>query len=121
MSIERPGHSPYLTDLNSYLENFGDDNSKMHKARYSNIFYQVQGSQEWHPVKDTVTSNDPQTNFDDSWNHTVDSKGFVMEIDGKTGSKTRRKKLTFAGYPGIPLMLPRVKKGSKLQVPRKRR
>jgi hypothetical protein len=106
-SIERPGHSPYLTHLNSFLENFGEGNSHMRKARYSNIFYQLKGSQEWHPVQEAVTSNAPQTNPDDSWDHTVDSKGFVMEIDGKTGTKTRTKSLTFTAFPGVPLQLPK--------------
>jgi hypothetical protein len=120
-SIERPGHSPYLTNVHSFLENFGKDNSHMRQARYSNIFYQLKGTQEWHPVKEAVTLNAPQTNPDDSWNHSVDSKGFVMEIDGKTGTKTRRKRLTFSGYPGIPFQVPRVKKNSRFQFTRKRR
>jgi hypothetical protein len=90
-SIERPGHSPYLTGLNSFLENFGVGNSKMRKARYSNVVYQVQGSEEWHPINEAETSNAPPTNSDDSWMHTVDSEGFVMEIDGKTETKTTSK------------------------------
>jgi hypothetical protein len=91
--IKRPGHAPYLTSLNSFLENFGVGNDKMRKARYSSIFYKVQGSDKWHPVNEAKTSNAPQTNSDDSWNHSVQYNGFIMEIDGKTGTKTANKTL----------------------------
>jgi hypothetical protein len=116
-SIERPGASPYLTGLHSFLENFGSDNSLMRKGRYSNLFYQEEGKEEWTPVTHALTHNAQPSHADDSWMHSVDDKGFVMEIDGKTKTRTTRSTLDFKGATSKPLPLPGKEGAGGIHIP----
>jgi hypothetical protein len=92
--IERPGHAPYLTNIHSFLENFGVGNNMMRKAKYSNLIYKVENDKNWYIVNQAMATNAPPTNSDDSWLHSVQYDGFTMEIDGKTGTKTQSNMLT---------------------------
>jgi hypothetical protein len=119
-SIERSGASPYLTGLHSFLENFGSEASMMRQGRYSNTFYQEEGKPEWKLATQASTSNRqsrnaPPSNAVDSWNHSVDDKGFLMEMYGKTKTRNTRSTsdistsaptLVFKGNAGKPLPLP---------------
>jgi hypothetical protein len=55
-SIKRPMDSHFLTDFYSLLQNFGEDDSKVRKAHYSNIFYKKSTKGKvWLPVRNAVT------------------------------------------------------------------